>query len=390
MKSLRLLFATCLLGTLAPLASAVTMIFPADAIDDLWTLPADEFKQKYAGINVTGLGPSDEGWYVRYRHENLTYLFGPLAEREDARKRKWDMETVRDAAIRNRASLASSQVDFVRFTFSGVFGRRGEGGGGGTGDLKRVSTDGRSGPDGDLDGDGIPNAQDEDMDGDGIPNGQDPDADGDGVPNGQDDYSFGSDPNGAAGDGRTGPEGDLDGDGVPNGRDGDMDGDGIPNDQDPDVDGDGVPNAQDDYPYGAGPPGSGAGGAGTVAGREGQPGSRSGGQGQGQGQEAGQGGESGSGQEAGAAGSQGQRQVAGMQQRGNRSGQQGGQSGQQAGQSGQQGGQQGQQGQQSNSAGGSSGSGQGSPGQPGMPSNGGSSGNPLDVVVGLLRAILGI
>ena len=75
------------------------MIFPADAIDDLWNLPADDFKQKYSGINVTGLGPSDEGWYVRYRHENLTYLFGPLAEREDARKRKWDMETVRDAAI---------------------------------------------------------------------------------------------------------------------------------------------------------------------------------------------------------------------------------------------------------------------------------------------------
>jgi hypothetical protein len=64
----------------APLARAVTMIFPVDAIADLWNLAADEFRQKYAGINVTGLGPSDEGWYVRYRHENLTYLFGPLAE----------------------------------------------------------------------------------------------------------------------------------------------------------------------------------------------------------------------------------------------------------------------------------------------------------------------
>ena len=98
------------------------MIFPVAGIDDLWNLPAEEFRQKYAGINVTGLGPSDEGWYVRYRHENLTCLFGPLADREAARKRKWDMETVRDAAIRNRATLASSQVDFVRFTFSGVFG----------------------------------------------------------------------------------------------------------------------------------------------------------------------------------------------------------------------------------------------------------------------------
>src|SRR5215213_4642770 len=172
------------------------MIFPADAIDDLWTLPADEFRQKYGGINVTGLGPSDEGWYVRYRHENLTYLFGPLAERDDARKRKWDMETVRDAAIRNRPSLASSQVDFVRFTFSGVYGKAGNGGGGagGADAMGRISADGKSGPDGDLDGDGIPNSKDDDMDGDGIPNDKDDDADGDGIPNGNDDYAFGGDP----------------------------------------------------------------------------------------------------------------------------------------------------------------------------------------------------
>src|SRR5690606_38740528 len=115
-----------------------------------------------AGINVTGLGPSDEGWYVRYKHENLTCLFGPLADREEARTKKWEMEAVRDAAIRNRASLASSKVDYVRFTYSGVYGSAGDGGGGA--DMERVSADGRSGPDGDLDGDGIPNSKDDDMD----------------------------------------------------------------------------------------------------------------------------------------------------------------------------------------------------------------------------------
>ena len=82
MNRLRLLLTALIVGAVAPVVSAITMIFPADAIDDLWTLPAEEFRQKYGGINVTGLGPSDEGWYVRYRHENLTYLFGPLAERE--------------------------------------------------------------------------------------------------------------------------------------------------------------------------------------------------------------------------------------------------------------------------------------------------------------------
>jgi hypothetical protein len=62
------------------------MIYPVEAIDDLWNLPADEFRAKYAGINITGLGPSDEGWYVRYKHENLTCLFGPMADREEARR----------------------------------------------------------------------------------------------------------------------------------------------------------------------------------------------------------------------------------------------------------------------------------------------------------------
>lgn len=363
---------------------ATTMIFPADAIDELWNLPADEFKQKYSGINVTGLGPSDEGWYVRYRHENLTYLFGPLADREEARKRKWDMETVRDAAIRNRASLASSQVDFVRFTFSGVYGRRGDGGGGGTSAMSRVSADGKSGPDGDLDGDGIPNAQDDDMDGDGIPNAQDPDMDGDGIPNEKDDYAFGTNPDGPQGDGKSGPDGDLDGDGIPNAKDNDMDGDGIPNDQDPDIDGDGIPNAQDDYPFGKSPPGSGGeGGGDQVADRDGAAkGSRKGTRG---GQDGADGSESGSESQLGS-GNQGQKQVA-SNQRG-RTGQQAGQSGQQGQQS-----QQGQQGQPGQNSGqqSSSSSGQPSSGQPGPPMSGqGGSGNPLQIVTALLRAILGI
>ncbi|MEX2043747.1 MAG: hypothetical protein WD941_00240 [Opitutus sp.] len=125
MKSLRAIIAGSIVLAAASIAQAMTMIFPVEAIDDLWALGAEEFRQKYSGINISGLSPSDEGWYVRYRHENLTYLFGPVEDREEARKKKWEMEAVRDAAIRNRATLASSQVDFVRFTYSGVFGRGG-------------------------------------------------------------------------------------------------------------------------------------------------------------------------------------------------------------------------------------------------------------------------
>jgi hypothetical protein len=181
----------------AVMARASTIIYPVEAIDDFWQLPAEEFRQKYGGINVTGIGPSDEGWYVRYKHENLTCLFGPLADSELARKKKWELEAVRDAAIRNRASLASSKVDYVKFSYTGAFGRGGAGEGSGAGSgSARISKDGKSGPDGDLDDDGISNAKDDDMDGDGIGNGSDPDADGDGIPNEKDDYKFGSNPDG--------------------------------------------------------------------------------------------------------------------------------------------------------------------------------------------------
>jgi hypothetical protein len=126
----RFLLLIAIFTSVAGAVRAVTTIYPVGAIEDLWQLPAEEFRQKYAGINATGLGPSDEGWYVRYRHENMTLLFGPLAEREDARKQKWDLETVRDAAIRNRPALASSQVDYVKFSYSGVYGKGGAGNGG--------------------------------------------------------------------------------------------------------------------------------------------------------------------------------------------------------------------------------------------------------------------
>jgi hypothetical protein len=373
-------FACIAVVALAPIAHATTLIYPVEAIDDLWNLPADEFKTKYAGINITGLGPSDEGWYVRYKHENLTILFGPLAEREQARSKKWDMETVRDAAIRNRPSLASSQVDFVRFTYSGVFGKNGgDGGSAGGGPMRaRISADGKSGPDGDLDGDGIPNSKDPDMDGDGIPNELDDDVDGDGIPNAKDDYAYGKDPgvdghgNGIEGLAKDGSgsgsgkgEGEGEGEGDGNGKGGKKGGKGGKG---------GADGASD---------GSGSDGDQVAGGGDGQSGGKGGQKGSKGGQSGGSGGSGG----AGSSGNSGGRTASSQRggQSGSQGGQQGGQSGSQGSSSGQQGGQQG---------GGSSGGGSG--GQPGgggpsMPGGGGGGGgNPLQLVVGLLRAILGI
>src|ERR1700694_2747769 len=170
---MKILLRLLLLALLLPAARAVTMIYPVEGIADLWSLPYDEYREKYAGINITGLGPGDEGWYVRYRHENLTYLFGPLPDREAARGRKWELEAVRDAAIRERPTLSTSRVDVVKFNFSGVYGKRGNQpyngkGNGGSGTDEEGNP---TGGDGDKDGGGNADKKDGDQNGDGSSNG---------------------------------------------------------------------------------------------------------------------------------------------------------------------------------------------------------------------------
>ena len=122
-------------------------------------------------------------------------------------------------------------------------------------DFIDINNDGGVAADGDLDGDGIVNAEDNDIDGDGLTNLQEgtEDSDGDGIPNLLD---FDSDGDGIV-DLFEGA-GDADGDGIENFLDldsdgdslldaiegrGDPDGDGLGNYLDTDSDGDGLPDA---------------------------------------------------------------------------------------------------------------------------------------------------
>ncbi len=131
---------------------------------------------------------------------------------------------------------------------------------------------------GDFDGDGTPDSEDDDDDGDGVPDGEDtdpndpnipesqPDFDGDGIPDktdpddDNDGYPDETDPDDFNPD-IPGP--DTDGDGVPDSEDPDDDNDGVPDEEDPDPtnpdipepdsDGDGVPDGSDNCPDTAGP-----------------------------------------------------------------------------------------------------------------------------------------
>ena len=114
-------------------ALAHTIVFPTSAIEAAWELDAEEFKQEFPGIDYTGQGLTDEGWYVRYRHENLTYFFGPVEEEINVYQFERRMHELRNDLVMKRPSLGSSIVDVVFYTYDPSRGPAGYGTGGGQG-----------------------------------------------------------------------------------------------------------------------------------------------------------------------------------------------------------------------------------------------------------------
>jgi len=109
-------------GTLALLAStlalhAKTIILPIEAIADSQYLTAKQFGEQYPGIDITNATPDEEGWYIRYHHENLTYYYGPLDDYHEALKHKETLEQIRLAVIAKRPSLESSEVSLHQFSY---------------------------------------------------------------------------------------------------------------------------------------------------------------------------------------------------------------------------------------------------------------------------------
>lgn len=122
---MRLAFIALALAHVAPLSTlaqeevrpALVIVYPIEAIPDLRQLNQAKFNERYPGIDVTQIGLVDVGWYVRYTHERLVYLFGPIDERDDARLHKEELEQIRLAATLEEPRLSSSSVDIIRFDY---------------------------------------------------------------------------------------------------------------------------------------------------------------------------------------------------------------------------------------------------------------------------------
>ncbi|MDQ8187476.1 hypothetical protein [Pelagicoccus sp. SDUM812002] len=94
------------------------IVYPVEAIADGARFSQQKFNETYPGIDVTQYGLSDEGWYIRYKHELLTYLYGPLEDLTYARHQKKLLEEIRLSVVLKKPSLSSSTVDIIRFDFN--------------------------------------------------------------------------------------------------------------------------------------------------------------------------------------------------------------------------------------------------------------------------------
>lgn len=118
MRLLSALFAAALAIAANALAQTErVVVFPVEAIEDSARMSKEEFRETYPGIDVTGFGLSDEGWYVKYRHELLNYLYGPIYDLNEARAYKALMEEVRLTLVLKQPTLTTSTVELIEFRF---------------------------------------------------------------------------------------------------------------------------------------------------------------------------------------------------------------------------------------------------------------------------------
>ena len=95
------------------------IIYPVEAIVDSAELSKAQFDQRYPGIDITRYGLMDEGWYVRYTHELLTYIYGPIQDLDYARKQKALLEEIRLNLVLKNPKLSSSKIEIIEFKFDG-------------------------------------------------------------------------------------------------------------------------------------------------------------------------------------------------------------------------------------------------------------------------------
>ena len=94
------------------------IVYPLEAVIDSGAMSHGQYRKRYPGIDVTDFGLTDEGWYIRYTHQKLVYMFGPSDDLEYTRELKAVLEEIRLSAVLKDSKLSSSKIEIVKFEFS--------------------------------------------------------------------------------------------------------------------------------------------------------------------------------------------------------------------------------------------------------------------------------
>lgn len=115
---LTLVLALLSVTTLGQNTPTKVIVYPLEAVLDSGAMSHGQFKKRYPGIDVTDFGLTDEGWYIRYTHQKLVYMFGPSDDLEYTRELKAVLEEIRLSAVLKNSKLSSSKIEIVKFEFA--------------------------------------------------------------------------------------------------------------------------------------------------------------------------------------------------------------------------------------------------------------------------------
>jgi hypothetical protein len=113
--SRRLLLALVLLPLLVGLglAHGGPRLLPPEAIAFSGFLSKAEFDERFPGRIIEDTATLPQGWYVRYQHEALVYLFGPVRFAATAEDYAASLRRIVSDAVRQRPELANHEIAVI-------------------------------------------------------------------------------------------------------------------------------------------------------------------------------------------------------------------------------------------------------------------------------------
>jgi len=117
---LAIIFYSLIILLLPLVTQARQVILPVEAIESSRYLSAEAFKTTFPGINIDGTLPDEPGWYIHYKHEFLSYFFGPIKQESDANIYKLSLEEIHKLVATKRPSLESGAIRLYRCSYDNL------------------------------------------------------------------------------------------------------------------------------------------------------------------------------------------------------------------------------------------------------------------------------